>query len=231
TLYEGETYEETRSYKWFENSELRHNIFGVQNMIVPLSGFDFERTDQSLFNGSQTKNIRELTVGIDSLEKLSAETTSASYDPLISSFIFPYDKALATDTIPATNTWNRFRRRTIDTLGIRDRSLYAEALGNNSSRNYYCSTKHFEEALTQLYKYKVDWQKNVASRFGHDLLSDRRTAGSHHPQGWACRCCRWDSSDHYIITITGEKMAREGSWNSFSACGSPRSSCCSSPCT
>lgn len=223
TLYEGETYEETRSYKWFENSELRHNIFGVQNMIVPLSGFDFERTDQSLFNGSQTKNIRELTVGIDSLEKLSAETTSASYDPLISSFIFPYDKALATDTIPRNEHMEPFSAgELIDTLGIRDRkALYAEALGKaTSSRNYYSFDEATsKEALTQLYKYKVDWHKKMSLPvsvmifflIGAPLGAIIRKGGL----GMPVVVSVGFFVIYYIITITGEKMAREGSWNSF----------------
>lgn len=58
-----------RGYKWFDNSELHQNIFDVYNMVMKVPGFDFERTDQSMFNGSQTKNVRELQAGIDSLEE------------------------------------------------------------------------------------------------------------------------------------------------------------------
>ena len=63
TLYSGERYEQARGYKWFDNSELRQNIFDVYNMVMKVPGFDFERTDQSMFNGSQTKNVRELLAG------------------------------------------------------------------------------------------------------------------------------------------------------------------------
>ena len=51
TLYSGERYEQARGYKWFDNSELRQNIFDVYNMVMKVPGFDFERTDQSMFNG------------------------------------------------------------------------------------------------------------------------------------------------------------------------------------
>ena len=50
TLYNGETYEESRNYDWYNNSTLRHHIFDVQNGVIPLAGFDFERSDMPSYS-------------------------------------------------------------------------------------------------------------------------------------------------------------------------------------
>ena len=99
TLYNGEMHEEVRNYQWMKDNTLERRYFDVYNMVIPMSGFDFSRTDMSLFNNSQTKNTKELSAGIDSLEKVSAAAASASYQPLITTFIFPFDQGLGADSI------------------------------------------------------------------------------------------------------------------------------------
>ena len=88
TLYNGEMHEEVRNYQWMKDNTLERRYFDVYNMVIPMSGFDFSRTDMSLFNNSQTKNTKELSAGIDSLEKVSAAAASASYQPLITTSFF-----------------------------------------------------------------------------------------------------------------------------------------------
>ena len=69
TLFNGETYEQTRSSQWFTQSKLRHHIFEKQDQVIPMEGFAMGRTDANQFSNSQTKNINELQHDIDSLEK------------------------------------------------------------------------------------------------------------------------------------------------------------------
>ena len=45
TLYNGETYEQTRNSQWYTKSTLRHNKFDRQEGKIPMSGFNFERSD------------------------------------------------------------------------------------------------------------------------------------------------------------------------------------------
>mgnify|MGYP002747515762 CR=1 FL=1 len=82
TLYNGEMHEEVRNYQWMKDNTLERRYFDVYNMVIPMSGFDFSRTDMSLFNNSQTKNTKELSAGIDSLEKVSAAAASERSTPL-----------------------------------------------------------------------------------------------------------------------------------------------------
>ena len=69
TLFNGATYEHTRSSQWYTKNSLRRHTFERQDGQIPMTGFDFERSDESLFTGSsQTLNIMELQSNIDSLE-------------------------------------------------------------------------------------------------------------------------------------------------------------------
>ena len=66
TLFNGETYEQTRSSQWFTQSKLRHHIFEKQDQVIPMEGFAMGRTDANQFSNSQTKNINELQHDIES---------------------------------------------------------------------------------------------------------------------------------------------------------------------
>ena len=222
TLYSGERYEQARGYKWFDNSELRQNIFDVYNMVMKVPGFDFERTDQSMFNGSQTKNVRELQAGIDSLEKISSGSASASYEPLLNTFIFPFDKSLASDSIPHVDMPRAELAEKIENLPVRSKvSIYDVALNKaRNSRSYYSFDEATsKEALNQLYRYKVEWHKKMSLPvsimifflIGAPLGAIIRKGGL----GMPVVVSVGFFVIYYIITITGEKMAREGSWDSF----------------
>ena len=93
TLYNGETYEQTRNGQWYTKSALRHHTFDLQKQEIPMDGFVMERSDNNISN-SQTKNINELQNDIDSLEiKVNAATTS-SYEPLLKEQIFVRDHSV-----------------------------------------------------------------------------------------------------------------------------------------
>ncbi|MBQ5635511.1 MAG: LptF/LptG family permease, partial [Alistipes sp.] len=92
TLFQGETYEHTRSSHWYNNSSLRRHIFERQDGKIPMSGFSFERSDDNLYSGnSQTLNISELQANIDSLEMEVNRTTTEAYNPLLRDKIFTRD--------------------------------------------------------------------------------------------------------------------------------------------
>ena len=94
TLFNGETYEQTRSSQWFTQSKLRHHIFEKQDQVIPMEGFAMGRTDANQFSNSQTKNINELQHDIDSLEKMVNSATTRSYEPLLKEQIFSRDNSV-----------------------------------------------------------------------------------------------------------------------------------------
>ena len=222
TLYNGEMHEEVRNYQWMKDNTLERRYFDVYNMVIPMSGFDFSRTDMSLFNNSQTKNTKELSAGIDSLEKVSAAAASASYQPLITTFIFPFDQGLGTDSIAPLHGRPVYLNAHIDSMGLKDRQrIYNEALNKaRNSRSFYSFDEvTSKDALTQLNKFKVEWHKKMALPvsimifflIGAPLGAIIRKGGL----GMPVVVSVGFFVIYYIITITGEKMAREGSWNSF----------------
>ena len=107
-------------------------------------------------------------------------------------------------------------------MGLKDRQrIYNEALNKaRNSRSFYSFDEvTSKDALTQLYKFKVEWHKKMALPvsimifflIGAPLGAIIRKGGL----GMPVVVSVGFFVIYYIITITGEKMAREGSWNSF----------------
>ena len=92
TLFNGETYEQTRNHQWYTKSSLRHHKFHRQDGKIPMSGFDFQRSDENMFgNNSQTMDINDLQHNIDSLDMLVSNLTATAYNPLLRDQIFAQD--------------------------------------------------------------------------------------------------------------------------------------------
>ncbi|MDR2886209.1 MAG: LptF/LptG family permease [Rikenellaceae bacterium] len=227
TLYHGETYEQTRNYQWYDKSALRRQIFEQQDGIIPLSGFAMERTDSDLFSSGQTKNIAQLEYGIDSLTQLSQSSTSRSYDPLLRTYIFPRDTTLLKapgDSLRKVRA-DFHKILLTDSLATMDvyqkKQLWADAKSSaNSSRGMFSFDEDSaKEALNQLYKYKVEWHRKMSLPvsimifflIGASLGAIIRKGGL----GMPVVVSVLFFVIYYIISITGEKLAREGTWASF----------------
>ena len=223
TLYSGERYEQARGYKWFDNSELRQNIFDVYNMVMKVPGFDFERTDQSMFNGSQTKNVRELQAGIDSLEKISSESASASYEPLLKEQIFSRDNSVLPQPDSLRKDKSGFgsleAMDSLSALKLRDKARIwnqARTLAKSSRNMFSFDESAAKEALNQLYRSKVEWHKKISLPvsimifflIGAPLGAIIRKGGL----GLPVVVSIIFFVIYYIISLSGEKLAKEGSW-------------------
>ena len=185
TLFNGSTYEHTRSSQWYNKNSLRRHTFERQDGQIPMTGFDFERTDANLFSGSsQTQNIVELQHNIDSLEMVVNRTTTQAYNPLLRDQIFIKDP----DAISPP-----------DTIFVdRSRKIYAKNLLDRS---------------------KNEWHRKLAlpvSIFiffliGAPLGAIIRKGGL----GMPIVISVIFFVIYYVISISGEKMAKEGSWSSL----------------
>ena len=223
TLYNGQTYEETRNYQWYEKSSLTHNIFDVQNGVIPLAGFDFERTNSDMFSGSQTQNIRQLDRGIDSLELLTQQSMTTSYAPLFKT-VFENDLSIVIDSLKQKGLHEQpiSVLDSITKLDIYDkRRLWSNALNdaNNSRSTFTWDESLSKETLTQLYKYKAAWHEKMSLPvsimifflIGAPLGAIIRKGGL----GMPIVVSVIFFVIYYMISITGKKMAMEGSWSSF----------------
>ena len=228
TLFDGETYEQTRSTQWYNKSSLRHHKFERQDGTIPMSGFDFERSDENAFGTrSDTRNINQLQQAIDSLDLVVNSTTAKSYDPLLKQQIFARDNTiLATreDTLYVDRSDYRLMLASdsIPQLGTRDKNSIWKSARNaaKSSRNMFAFDESTsKEALNQLYRSKNEWHRKLAFPVsiiifflvGAPLGAIIRKGGL----GTPIVISVIFFVIYYIISISGEKNAREGEWSSL----------------
>ncbi len=222
-LYNGQTYEQTRNSQWYNKSSLRHHTFDVQKQDIAMDGFAMGRSDANQFSNSQTKNINELQGDIDSLEKRVNQATTNSYEPLIKDQIFASDK----NVIPSTDsTWvdksrceGKLLTDSLAQLSIRDKEKIwnsARARAKNSRNMFSFDESSAKSSLNQLYKSKVEWHKKVSLPvsiiifflIGAPLGAIIRKGGL----GLPVVVSVIFFVIYYIISISGEKLAKEGSW-------------------
>ena len=226
TLFHGESYEQTRNSKWYNESELTHNIFNRQDMILPMSGFSMERSDADNVNNERTKNIVELQYYIDSLEVSVNDATARSYGPLLNDNIFARDKSLFLqrgDSLYVDKTGYRplSAGDSLAKLPLRDRAkVWSQArTAAKGSRNRFSSfdEESVKYSLNQLYRNKVEWHRIISLPFsimiffliGAPLGAIIRKGGLGTPVVISVLFFVF----YYVISITGEKMVKEGSWD------------------
>jgi len=223
TLFHGETYEQTRNNQWYTKSALRHHTFDLQKQDIAMEGFAMERTDASQFSNSQTKNVNELQRDIDSLELKVNSATTNSYEPLLKEQIFVRDNQVLplpdSLVIDKRGFGDLLAADSIARLPIREKERIWDRARSQakSSRNMFSFDESTaKEALNQLYRSKVEWHKKVSLPvsiiifflIGAPLGAIIRKGGL----GLPVVVSVIFFVIYYIISISGEKLAKEGSW-------------------
>lgn len=228
TLYNGERYEQTRNAsQWYNNSALQRNKFELQKINISISGFEMQRTDAELFNNSQTKNITELQYEIDTLTQQVNSATTRSYDPLLKERIFARDTTVIVDRNDSVVVDKRSFKPvnamdSLETLDLRVRNrIWTQAVSaaRNSRSMFSFDESQAKNALNQLYRSKVEWHRKVALPvtimifflIGAPLGAIVRKGGL----GMPIVISVIFFVIYYIISISGEKMAKEGTWEAF----------------
>ena len=227
TLYNGDTYEQTRNSQWYTGSTLRHHTFERQNGKIPMEGFDFERSDENIFsNNSQTKDINDLQHAIDSLDMLVNDITTTAYTPLLHDYIFSKDPDAVVPPDSLVQVRSRYSSSalldSIPQLDTRTRSrIWSSALQSaKSSRNMFTFDESTsKEALNQLYSSKNEWHRKLTLPVsimifflvGAPLGAIIRKGGL----GMPIVISVIFFVIYYIISIPGEKLAKEGTWSSI----------------
>ena len=224
TLFNGETYEQTRNYQWYSKSALRHHIFEKQDGVIPMEGFGFDRSDANFSNQSTTKNIAQLDRAIDSLELTVNSATTRSYEPLLKEQIFARDNTV----LPLPDSLQIDKRHFRDMLAqdsivglpMRDKERIwdqARTLAKNSRNMFAFDESAAKEALNQLYRSKVEWHKKISLPvsilifflIGAPLGAIIRRGGL----GLPVVVSVIFFVIYYIISLSGEKLAKEGNWD------------------
>ncbi|MFG6342198.1 MAG: LptF/LptG family permease [Alistipes sp.] len=223
-LYNGETYEQTRNSQWFNKSALRHHRFDVQEQKIAMDGFAMGRTDANLFSNSQTKNINELQQDIDSLERTVNASTTRSYEPLLKEQLFVRDNSVLPMPDSLRFDKSNFRNALITDslihLPIREKNRIwnqARILAKNSRNMFAFDESASKESLNQLYRSKVEWHKKISLPvsimifflIGAPLGAIIRKGGL----GLPVVVSVIFFVIYYMISLSGEKFAKEGTWN------------------
>ena len=204
---------------------MRHDKFEVQDITIPMEGFDFQRTDNNeMINGSQTKNIKQLQQSIDSLDIVVTESMDRSYGPLLREHLFVEDIQVThvPDSLYKDKTGFHDAEilDSIARLPLREQrdvwnSAHSKAL---ESRNAFSFDETLtKDSLTQLYKSKNDWHRKLSLPIsviiffliGAPLGAIIRKGGL----GTPIVISVFFFVVYYIITLMGEKASTEGVWS------------------
>lgn len=227
TLFNGERYETTRDYKWYTENQLTHQTFDMQNAVIPMEGFDFERTDSERFsNGTQTKSIVKLQNDIDSLGIVVARDMGRSYEPLLRNNLLQYDPYVMgmTDSVKTDYSYRDpipiYQR--MEGLSLtQKRDLLNNAINKaKGSRNIINNEEDsYKARLEDLYRSEIEWHRKVSLPvsvmifflIGAPLGAIIRKGGL----GMPVVVSVLFFVIYYIISMMGEKMARDGISSSF----------------
>jgi lipopolysaccharide export system permease protein len=220
TLFNGENYEQNRSNSWYSESNLRHHFFDVQKAMIALEGFNFERSDASTFTNASTKRVDELSIEIDSLQKEVDTEVYSLNDDIINNNLFQ-SKGTTNDSTKTVHSINISDSITniSDFRKKYEMMEHAISLASSSSSRMTFDESSLKEKLQVLYKDQIEFFSKFAlpvSVFiffliGSSLGAIIRKGG----MGMPFVISFAFFIIYYILMISGEKMAKEGSTHPF----------------
>jgi lipopolysaccharide export system permease protein len=231
-FYGGTNYQFTRDRNWFDNNTFRRTSFATQHILTKAPGYDFSRTDESLFSGAPTKNVAQLAVDIDSLDREVNAATTHTYGPLLRDYVFVKDTMVVTNAIEATASLaERHPDLLLDSLhalSLEETSrLYtdAERVAKNSRSVVTYDESAAKDVLNQLYRSQVEWQTKwalpiaviVFFLIGAPLGAIIRKGGLGMPIVISVAFFVL----YYVLKIMGEKLALEGTWSALAGVWMP----------
>jgi lipopolysaccharide export system permease protein len=225
-LYNGYSYNEVEEKNVSFNSKKfpsRSDTFKEQSIVISLSGFDLERSEEGLFKSNAAMlNISQLTFYIDSLNKRYNErllnrfkefnTTKVYHErTFIPGFAAMENKS---DTLKKPDEFDT--KVLFDSLTILEkRSVIAKAIENLKDGNSYLAQEneslHYE--VKQIKRYEVEWNKKLTMSLaclvfffiGAPLGAIIRKGGLGTPAVISILFF----VIYYVISISGQKLVEE----------------------
>lgn len=235
TLYHGQTYyeiPEKRKPRSQNTYPHRKDFFEEQTVIIELSGFGLNRTDENLFRNSyQMMNITQLEYVTDSLgDQIKDKHHQLSRSLLKTTFYknerLPETRSVINRKIDSTSREDSiayFEPYTMfDSLSYKDQiqAIKQAVSFARTSKNYIeNSGTTIEDQIERLRKYEVEWHKKFTLSFacfifffiGAPLGAIIRKGGLGTPVVVSVLFFLL----YYIITLTGEKLVRESLTSTF----------------
>ena len=198
----------------------RKDYFREQTIVIPLSGFDFERSDDGLFkSNAATLTLGELSLFIDSLGEAYNKRVSNHFSDYKSTKVYQHNNLVITST-PASNKSKKMN--TFDTYSLLDslpiverRNAITRAIDYIKDSNSYLAQTSESHALEVrvLKRYEVTWNDKLTLSFaclvfffiGAPLGATIRKGGLGTPAVISVLFFVID----YVITLVGKKLVEE----------------------
>lgn len=226
TLHNGRTYEHTRNSQWYDKNSIRIHEFSRQDGTFPIDKVGRPAGDMSReFTESRTRNMSRLEELMDSLQIQIEYYNMKSLTPLVKRQVFARDTTIFPDDSVRIDR-SEFKAvdfyDSIANLSIRDRAkLYQTAY--HSARSGQGSYTYDEQSskipLTQFYLSLNEWHRKLTLpisiiiffMIGAPLGAIIRKGGL----GLPAVISVIFFVIFYVISIWGEKMAKEGTWEAL----------------
>jgi len=226
TLYNGHGYtdlEEKNVISSQRKYPSRFDYFKEQSIVIPLTGFDLQRSEEGLFKSSAAMlNISQLTFTIDSLNRKYKEKINKQFRDFKDIKVYavrnmiPYttDKSLSPDSAGVNR---RFDARVLfDSLTVTDkRAVLIKAIENVKDEISILVEKNDSQKyeIKAIRKYEVEWNKKLTMSFaclvfffiGAPLGAIIRKGGL----GTPAVISIFFFVVYYVISISGQKLVEE----------------------
>ena len=226
TLYNGYSFSEVDE-KNVSTSDRRHpsrkDFFSEQKIVIPLSGFDLERSQDGMFKSNAAMlTINELNFHIDSLGKSYNERVDAHYRDFKNSKIYHLSNYAYLANIVPTPEDSLKKMKNVEALQLLDSLPVSErkdAITRSieyikDSNNWLAqvSESHYWE-IKVLKRYEVEWHKKLTLSFaclvfffiGAPLGAIIRKGGL----GTPAVISIFFFVIYYVISLSGQKLAEE----------------------
>ena len=226
TLFNGQTYEHTRSSLWYDRNTMREHLFSRQDGTFPIEKVAMPEGDMSReFSESQTRNMVELEELMDSLQITIDRATMETYQPLLKRQIFARDTTIVpNDSIRVDRSqYHAFNfYDSIPKMKMRDKAAVYEAASRtarSAQGSYSFDEQSSKVALTQYYRAESEWHRKltlpisiiVFFMIGAPLGAIIRKGGL----GTPIVISVFFFVIYYVISLSGEKMTKEGTWDAI----------------
>jgi lipopolysaccharide export system permease protein len=217
-LFNGSNFSEVSEQNTGRNLEYVRNKYSKSKIVFSLSSFDLNRTRQELFSGHKfMRNLEQLQVDIDSMEKVKTESLVNFESNLKAyyNYLGRSQKLEDQGRAPSVSTMRIIERQDNGTIDDHKYQLYMAA---NQARNIKTFSggfaDHYQELTRNGNEFKIEMQKKftlataclVLFLIGAPVGSIIRKGGLGVPilVGIIFFIL------YYILTIVGEKWAKEG---------------------
>lgn len=231
TLYDGYSYsEEDANWRKTHKSNTypaRRDRFDKQVFFISMDGFDFERTNESLFkNHYQMLNLKQLEKAKDSLSNQYDKRVESFQRSLIKLNLFRKEGYSDNEIHLSDSLKQKISNFNLDSL-YNSLSLNDKKVATNQALVYARSTKSYlsstqtelDSRKKMIIKHEIEWYRKFSLSFacfifffiGAPLGAIIRKGGLGLPAVISVVFFLL----YYAISITGEKFANKGVWSSF----------------